>query len=291
VPPIVVVVFAPIIDRGDSAFIAAAESATPLAGVRRMRQNGSWDRAARLGLCVGWLVLLTSVVGCDRPEPSRANPSPPASPSASHDALPTPVSRPSASPQKIDAPADVVRRVHALRREGQLSRLEPWIVPEHRAAVLELLQAVDQVLAGNTSLIHAVGQRLGPAQAQMLDHSWFANATGVFSHDLEVLEEHIDGNQAVVMIQVAKQLPLDHVDLDLVEGRWLIRTDDPVPGLAEQYRKLAKAYRDVTRVVREQEMTLEEIQQELAARQAPIQRRLQRLLEDAAKQSDEAPTP
>ncbi len=172
------------------------------------------------------------------------------------------------------SPLDTVQRVHHYRLAGQIGRIEPYLWPEQRAVVVELIQAVDRLAWANEVLQAAVTKHLGPASAGLFDRSQVANIIGVFSKDVELIDQRINGEQAVVTIQVAAQVPLEEVQLFRRNGRWLIRTDSPIPGLAGELRNLADALIGTARRVENQQLTVAQLRRELDAREAPIGRRL-----------------
>ena len=124
----------------------------------------------------------------------------------------------------------------------------------------------------------AVVKRFGRATARAFDRAQAANALGVFSREVELLGARIEGDTAVVTIQVAGRVPLDQVNLVRRDGRWLIQTDPPVPGLAKALRDLAQGFIDTARMLDDKEMSPVELQRELASREASIGRRLEALI-------------
>lgn len=183
----------------------------------------------------------------------------------------------SASSTRADeniSPMDTVRRVHHYRLAGQIGRIEPYLWPEQRAVVVELIQAVDRLVWANEVLQAAVTKHLGPASAGLFDRSQVANIIGVFSKDVELVDQRVNGEQAVVTIQVAAQVPLEEVHLVRRHGRWLIRTDSPIPAVAGELRNLADALIGTARRVEREQLTVAQLRRELEAREAPIGRRL-----------------
>ena len=187
------------------------------------------------------------------------------------------------------SPSDVVRRVNEYRCAGRRGLIEECIVPEQRTAVLELVQAIDQLLAANEGLRQAICTHLGTAQAASFDLSGMANYAGVLSRDVCVIDEQITGDRAEVTIQIAKRVPLDTVELVRRDGRWLIRTENPTPGVAAEVCKLARVLREGARALKDKHWTAEQLRSELSARQAPITRRIAALTAEARNQSSDNP--
>jgi hypothetical protein len=174
------------------------------------------------------------------------------------------------------SPSQTVEHIRQCRRDGQLTELEAFLLPDQRAAVLDHLMAVDDVVTAHRSLNQLIRERIGVGTATVLDTDALANIVGVFSQDVEVVDETVDGDRATVTICVAGRLPLERVEMLRREGRWMVRTDPPVPALTDELRKLAQAARRVTLELRTRNLTADELQRELRLRQKPI---LERILE------------
>ncbi len=226
-----------------------------------MRMHFPTCRATLVGIL---LPLAPLGVCCDRP---RSTPDQPESGSSVR------ASRHAPSDSTL-SPIDTVRRIHAYRLAGQIGRIEPYLLPEQRSAVVELIQAVDRLAWAEKVLQAAVTRHLGRASAAMFDHSDVVNIIGVFSRDVEVVAGRVDGDQALVTIQVAGRVPLEEVNMILRAKRWVIQTDAPVPGVAGQLRDLAEVLIDAARRVEKDRLTAAELKRELEAHQAPIARRL-----------------
>ena len=186
-----------------------------------------------------------------------------------------------ASPAEGRLPIDVVRRVHEYRLAGRVGLIAQHLVPDQRPYVIELVQGVDRLLWGNQVLQAAVTNHFGPASAKGFDRSQAGNAIGVFSQDVDILDERIDGETAVVGIQVAGRVPLDEVKLVRREGRWLIQTAPPIPGVADELRHLADVLVDTARMLDKRAMTPIELKKELDLREASIGRRIAALTNKA----------
>lgn len=172
------------------------------------------------------------------------------------------------------SPLETVKRAHELRNAGDLSRLEPFLLPDHREQVIKLLTAVDAILATNRALQLAVSRKMGPSAASLFERQEMANILGVFSSNVTVRDERQTGDTAVVTIQVAEQPAQEEVSLVLHEGRWVIKTDAPIVGMAEEFHNLAEVNRGLAREVEEEGMTLDTLKEQLRQRRIPILRRL-----------------
>lgn len=179
------------------------------------------------------------------------------------------------------SPADTVRRVNALRRAGRLREMGRFVAQDRRQAVLELVRAVDQLILDNRVLQQRFQAAGRGAVGTLFDRSEVANIIGVFSMDVEVIKEEIAGDRAVVTVQVGQRLPLDRVSLELHQDRWTIQPDAPIPGLADELRRLGAALRRVGDAVSRQEMTVDQIAREMEFWQKPVMKRIRQLVEQA----------
>jgi len=186
-----------------------------------------------------------------------------------------PVPGPS-SPAHLDAesPIALVRRAHDLRLAGRLDALEAVIDPKQARDVVSLLFALDRLARADHTLGLAIKKAFGSAVAREFDHQALVNAAGVFSRDVDLVSERIDGDHATVTFQVAKRVPLDEVALVKLNGEWRIRTDDPIPEAVREIERLAEGLTSVARLVGRKHLTVAQLRAELHLREAPIGRRL-----------------
>ena len=175
------------------------------------------------------------------------------------------------------SPIDTLRLLRAHRDAGRFDQLRPYLLPEQRRYVIDLIQAVDRLDRGNDVLQAAVTRRFGPATARMFDRSEVRNAIGVFSANVDLLTERISGDDAVVVIQVADRVPLIEVHLLRRDDRWVLRTDPPIPGMSAELATLADALVATARRLDQGKLTLPELQRELSLREAAVGHRLEEL--------------
>ncbi|MFH1264452.1 MAG: hypothetical protein ABIK89_01905 [Planctomycetota bacterium] len=153
--------------------------------------------------------------------------------------------------------------------------LRPYLLPEQQSGIIELIQSTDRLVWANAVLQTALVKQFGRAAARAFDRSGVANAIGVFSRDVGLIDERIDGARATVAIQVDGRVPLDEVMLVREGDRWLIQTDPPIPGLAKELRNLAQALIATAQMLDDRKMSIEELRRELTAREAAIGRRIE----------------
>ncbi|MFQ5462758.1 MAG: hypothetical protein ACE5E5_09040 [Phycisphaerae bacterium] len=173
-----------------------------------------------------------------------------------------------------ESPMALVRRAHKLRRADRLDALEAVIDPKQARHVVALLSSLDRLEQADRTLGRAVKKAFGSAVAREFDHRALVNAAGVFSRDVALIGQHIDGNHATVTYQVAGRLPLDEMALVRSGGSWRIQTDDPIPEVVREIERLAEALTAVARLVGSRKMTVAQLRTELHVHEAPIGRRL-----------------
>lgn len=174
-------------------------------------------------------------------------------------------------------PLETVRLAHAYRLAGNQDGLRGLLVPEQAGAVLEYVAAADELAQAATLLKRNVEREIGPASAARFDRTGVVDSLGFLSRSVECLDQRVEDHEATVSVCVAGRLPLDQVRLVRREGRWLIRTDPPVPGLAAEFRRLAGAFAEVADAVERRHFSAREIEAELEARQRPILERIRQL--------------
>jgi len=210
-------------------------------------------------------ILVVSVAACDKSHDSRVDSEKAGGPAGRK------AEAPAAQPP---TPVDTVRMVHAHRLAGQTGLLQEYLLPAQRPHVVEFIQAIDRLVAADRVLKAAVTRHFGPLSTEAFDRSRAANAAGIFSRDVDVLDERIDGDTAEVTVQIEDRIPLEVVALVRRDGRWLIKTDPPVEGLAAEIVRLAQTLTDVARMLDKKPMTLAELKKELSLREASVGRRI-----------------
>lgn len=225
--------------------------------------------ATRVAISLSWLWLL-ALPACDENPPKTTT---------SHDAEPGAHAGEGSTSGPI-SPAATVRLVNQHRRDGRLAALGPLLLPQQRPHIIELIQSVDRLRWANQVLTESVAKRVGESTAKAFDRAELANIIGVFSWDVAVIDETIEGDRATVSFQIGDRLPLERVQLLRQQGGWVIQTDPPIPQIAGELLKLAEVMSTVARQVDKGGMTVAQIRRELEALQAPVMRRLSTLLSD-----------
>jgi hypothetical protein len=207
----------------------------------------------------------------------------------------------SGTPVGHDGPSDTaiatLRKIRTWREQGLLSKVERYLLADQRAAIIDQIRAIDRLTVVVRSLQSRVRDQFGLAAAQSFNHlSEVANIAGVLSRDVKIIDESAtdptdadDSARATIVFQIKDRLPLNTVEMVNRDGRWML-VEEPIAGVAREILNIALLLERVTKRVDEQGMTIDLLRREIALRQTPILRRLQKLV-TAASISDPGSTP
>lgn len=147
---------------------------------------------------------------------------------------------PSAAAADLSSPRAVYDRLREWHAGHSYMSMMPWIHPAARDDLIEVLVAVDELMLANTSAQVAIAQSCPSIDPRPFDMSAISNFLDLFSRDAEFVGEKIEGETAVVTIQVARRLPLKHLRFERDQGRWVYHPGPLPDGLAASIRLLAK---------------------------------------------------
>jgi hypothetical protein len=155
---------------------------------------------------------------------------------------------PSGPPKSLRETFDHLR--DAYQRRAYLA-LRPYMDPAHRDQAIDMLLAVDNLLAANSAVLKVLECVSPQTPRARLDISGVITANlEIFSKEVEVLSQHEDreAGRATLTIEIAGTPPPVDVHFRLREGHWVY-----VPGSAggaemiQALRELTKALERVAR--------------------------------------------
>lgn len=188
----------------------------------RDRRRGKLPPMSRTCRILSLLVTTACLAGCDRPQPQ---PEPP-------------------TPLQTARALVEARAVNDYQKIGALCR------PGTAEPVVDTLAAVDALLQQNERLCEYIRQEVGPGLAGTVDQSHWGHNLDLFSTNVKLLDEHIDGDMATVSFMVNNQLPARRTQFVRLDGRWYY---DPgtaySPELPEAFREMARGLRQVRRTL------------------------------------------
>ncbi len=209
-------------------------------------------------LGVGLLILLLASA-CDHRNPPWASP------------------KTARSPSSVQETFDQIRTWHA---EGAYASLRPYIHPAARESTIDLLIAVDELLAANTSARKAIEKACPAAESARLagyDLSWIADSMELFSRRVVLVKVEERGDQATVTAEVSGRLPLITMPFQRLSGIWVYLPGTANPKLVEHLRAISRSLTQIAMRLNEQKLTPEQIDAEYRLLILPKQARIQRL--------------
>lgn len=158
------------------------------------------------------------------------------------------------------SPRQVVERLIEVRSRSAFQEMMPLIVAPRAGEIVTMLVAIQDFLAANHALCEHVRREIGLGLADAIDHRDLAYEMGIFSSYVRVLDEHIDGDTAIVTFTVDGRLPAREAELRRIGGRWQY---DPGPGdfqqLSEAFNRMARGLRQVTEELQTGRLTTAEV--------------------------------
>jgi hypothetical protein len=165
---------------------------------------------------------LLSLLGCSG---SEDTPSP---------AEPTPTAVPAVGPRAT------VEQILTLRAERQYAALRAHIKPGDGGKLVATLIAIDDLLDANEVLQQWVLTNVGPSAARTIDQDYLSDALGIFSRNVELLDDALEGDVATVTYTVGGRLPAQVARLVRVGDAWCYDPEDGYsPALPEALHELA----------------------------------------------------
>ncbi len=142
------------------------------------------------------------------------------------------------------APTETLTQLIAHHDARRYERMYPLIVPEQREDAVKYVRAMDELLDANRMLAGFVRTHIGAGVLRSIDQSHLARNMNIFSHDVKLLDEVVDGDRATVGFTVEDALPARRAALRRVEGAWLY---DPGQGdsgrIVPAVRRMAEGLR------------------------------------------------
>lgn len=107
--------------------------------------------------------------------------------------------------------------------------LESLVASDQALHVSAFVERVDRFIDANRRLRDVTRERVAVGIAERVDQTYIVAALGLFGPDVEVLDERITGDDAIVTYTAAGRLPPESVTLRRASAGWQI---DPGPGFS-----------------------------------------------------------
>ncbi|HSW44086.1 MAG TPA: hypothetical protein VLM89_00775 [Phycisphaerae bacterium] len=164
---------------------------------------------------------------------------------------------------------DCLRAWHG---RGAYGAMRPYIDPSAVDSLIDLLVAVDELMAANASALSTVARACPGMDDSRLDLSYLERYMDLFSRDVEFIREQQKGDQATMTIQVADRLPLIELRFRRAavarnDFRWVYTPGRAVPELTNLLRDITGGLNQFALVLSHAEgMTPESVQREFDLR-------------------------
>ena len=147
------------------------------------------------------------------------------------------------------SPTATAKNLRKLYLDGNYADLAQLIIPDRRIDTLELLRAIDEVVKADADLrITAETKYLVPIPSEW-GFSALADAAGLFSRRLTIINERQSGDEAIVVAQQGGSVPLVRARFELRGRNWLYVPEPAPPNIANRVFGLAAAIREVAEMV------------------------------------------
>lgn len=156
-------------------------------------------------------------------------------------------------------PAETVESLRAWHARGAYLAIRPHIDPAARGDLIDLLMAVDELLAANRRACRTIEASSPGADVSMFDMSPAKRALGLFAPDVQVAGIEESGPEAKVHLRIPGQARLVQVRLERREGLWVYMPGPTSPEMVAGLRELAAAWDRIALVVGSGGHTREEI--------------------------------
>ena len=177
-----------------------------------------------------------------------------------------------ASSASVAAPAGLVETYEQLRGDharGAYQSMRPYIDPQHREDVIDLLVAVDELLAANTGAQEAIRRACPTVAAERFDLSMVADNLELFSRDARLIRAEEQGDRGTVTVQIADRVPLVHLRFERRQGRWIYLPGQWDAPIIPTVREVAGALNRIAVVVSSGPRAPEDIESEYRFRIGP----------------------
>lgn len=191
----------------------------------------------------------------------------------------------------IDSPVTVRQTFDCLRAwhaAGAYQAMRPYIDPSVGEEVLDLLIALDELMAANAGAQDAIRRACPQADLTRLDLSYLEQYMGLFSRDTTFLREIQKDDRTTVIAQIGDRLPLEELQFRREHvrgqpGRWVYVPGRSVPKLVQLLRDMTRALDQITLVMADaKDVTPEKVMDEYRIRVVAKLRRYANLLADTS---------
>ncbi len=179
--------------------------------------------------------------------------------------------------------AETFAELRVLHERRAYGGIRAYMPADQGEPVIDLLMAVDRLLAGNEAALAAIRKACPSFPVERFDLSPITDRLGLFSRNLRLIEVKENGTQATVTVQNGERLPLEYLEFVRQADRWLYQPGPPGPRIVPHLSQMTDALNRLARSVAERPMSREEIENEYLLNVRPLLRRIRELFEAQEK--------
>ncbi len=179
--------------------------------------------------------------------------------------------------------AETFEQLRVLHEQRAYGGMRAYMPADQGEPVIDLLMAVDRLLAGNEAALAAIRKACPSFPVERYDLSPISDRLGLFSRNLRLVEVKENGEQATVTVQNGEQLPLQYLEFVRQGDHWLYQPGPPGPRIAPKLSEMTDALNRLARTVVEKPMNQEDIENEYRLNVRPLLRRIRELFEAQEK--------
>ncbi len=172
-------------------------------------------------------------------------------------------------PRSVRQTFDCLRLWHA---RCAYAAMRPYLDPNAREDLVDLLVAMDELLAANAGTQAAIRQACPGLDPSPYDLSYLQHYMAFFSKDVEYVRERNMGDEVVVVVQIGGRMPLEELQFRRLKPKkgpswWVYVPGGQVPQLVPLIRQVAGALSQITLVLStSKNVTPEEVRREFEIR-------------------------
>jgi hypothetical protein len=157
---------------------------------------------------------------------------------------------------------DTFYQLRACFEERSLLAMQPYIDPAGQDEVIELLLAMDELVAANNAMLQTIKRAAPDMELEEFDMSWLADKLDLFSRDVEFVSCEERGDRGVVILNVSDRPPLEEIEFVRRDDYWLYVPGPAEPEVTEIIREIARAMGRVVFSIPSRELSPQEIRDE-----------------------------
>lgn len=172
----------------------------------------------------------------------------------------------------LETPMAVARALSTWHMERRYGLLEQFVQPDQRRVLEDTLMAFDRVLQANDRAQHRLIDMHNESVAGEFDLGNIADNMGLFSRNVNFRSERIDGDKAVVIVQVLDRVPLEQYRFVRRQDRWIYTPDAPISDMHTLINELAKGVEEFEYQLENRDLSIEQVRSEFRYRVWPRMR-------------------